>query len=207
MSIPFGADDVRAWGRLAAIMHSACEHWHPSVWLRCQLLKTSPTVTLQRALEYAAHVPWCSEVLEKCGAEIISACEPNLDAKQFHPIHGDLWPGNMLKGASGLRAIDFSESGEGPRAMDLATAFRWMPWREDMMAADVLWRMWLSGYSEIREASDVELSSVPALACLQHLSWLVEEIANAGTIGSANGSWYIEDHCSAIKAIMARARY
>jgi len=201
MSITFEADDARAWGRLVAAIHSACRRWHPSVSLRCKFLRTDPAITIDRALGHA--IPWCNEVLRKFGPDIISTCKA-MDAERFQPIHGDLWPGNVLKGPNGLRAIDFGESGEGPRAMDLATALRWMPWRGDTMAAEMLWRTWLSGYREVHDVSDVELSSVPALACLQHISWLVDEADVPGAKGSANKG-YIEDHCSAIKAIMKRA--
>lgn len=202
MSVQFGFVDARTWGRLAALMHNACERWHPSVWLRCKLLETSPKVAIERVIDHPIQVPRCREILRKLVA-LVSTYEPILNAAAFQPVHGDLWPGNILKGAYGLRVIDFGECGDGPRAVDLATAFRWMPWREDPVVAEVLWRTWLSGYREIREPSDIELSSVPALACLQHVSWMMEEISTAEECESADRSWYIEDHCNAIRAIMA----
>jgi Ser/Thr protein kinase RdoA (MazF antagonist) len=122
-------------------------------------------------------------------------------ASSSQPVHGDLWPGNLLSGPHGLRAIDFAEAGGGPRTIDLATALRWMPWRDDPAGAARSWQAWLAGYTEAGTLSQAELDSVPHVACLQHLIWMEAEVGTS--LDLAESSWYIEDHCSAIRALMA----
>ena len=208
MSIPFKEDDTRAWGRFVARMHTACQRWHPSVQVRAYLLQKSPQVILRQAMSFAAQIAHCRAILERFGTGIIAGCQRLLeDTAAFQPVHGDLWPGNLLKGSAGLRAIDFRESGDGPRAIDLATAFRWMPWSEDATLADALWRTWLAGYREVREPSEIEISSVSSLACLQQLRWLFAEASEAskGVPGYGAVSCYVEDHCANIEVLLSRA--
>jgi Ser/Thr protein kinase RdoA (MazF antagonist) len=117
-----------------------------------------------------------------------------------HAVHGDLWPGNLLKGPHGLRAIDFAETGDGPSIIDLATAFRWMPWQEDREGASRLWAAWVGGYAESGEIFEVGLDVIPAVACLQHLVWMLREVGSSQDLSTI--SWYVEDHCSAIQALL-----
>lgn len=209
--LPLGADDVRAWGRFVARMHAACERWHPSVQVKVRLLKMSPEVTLNRAMSFAAKLPKSRNILEKFGPDIVFGCQRLLDIEEFQPVHGDLWPGNLLKGPDGLRAIDFLESGDGPRAVDMATAFRWIC-GEYKEYTDLLWQAWLSGYSEICKPSALEIDSAPALACLQSLYWLIFETSEAlkegaETEGWSSPSFYVEDHCSTIETLLLNARH
>jgi Ser/Thr protein kinase RdoA (MazF antagonist) len=85
--------------------------------------------------------------------------------------------------------------------VDLATAFRWMPWRADRAGARASWRAWLSGYRGVREPPDAELRGVPPVACLQHLIWMIAEVG-AVPDGNPQASWYFEDHCSAIEDLI-----
>ena len=123
------------------------------------------------------------------------------EPRAARPVHGDLWPGNLLGGPHGLRAIDFAEAGDGPRTIDLATAFRWMPWRDDPAGATGLWSAWLSGYCEAGTISQAELDAVPAVACLQHLTWMIAEVR--ASTEAAETSWYVEDHCSEVQALLS----
>lgn len=138
------------------------------------------------------------DILERASERIICCWEGD---SPIQPVHGDLWPGNLLLGPHGLRAIDFAEAGDGPRTIDLATACRWMPWRDDPAGAARSWEAWLAGYAQVGTFSQAELDSVPHLACLQHLIWMEAEVG--ASQDGAESSYYIEDHCSAIQALLA----
>jgi Ser/Thr protein kinase RdoA (MazF antagonist) len=148
----------------------------------------------------AATVRRTRDILEGNAGRII-ACWEGTRAAQ--PVHGDLWPGNLLAWPHGLRAIDFAEAGDGPRTIDMATAFRWVPWRDDPARAAVSWESWLAGYGEVGVISQAELDSIPPLACLQHLIWMIAEVVTS--TGAAESSWYVEDHCSAVQALLSSA--
>ena len=198
MTLPLEAEGVRVWGRYVSGLHDACRDWHapsplPSPWLRRE-----PRTVLERALSLAAHSRGPRGILEMASERIIGCWE---GAPSIQPVHGDLWPGNLLSGPHGLRAIDFAEAGGGPRTIDLATAFRWMPWSDDPAGAARSWEAWLAGYTEAGTLSQAELDSVPQVACLQHLIWMETEVG--ASPGGAESSWYIEDHCIAIQALLA----
>ena len=120
------------------------------------------------------------------------------------PVHGDLWPGRVLKTKAGLKAIDFRMSGVGTAAIDMATAFRWMPWRTDAQLAAQTWRAWLDGYGAARPVASRDLGVVPALGALQCLHWLILEMAEAEQVGAPveHELFYLRDHCESISALM-----
>ncbi len=198
LPVPFDADVARSWGRYVAVMHAACRDWCPPAPLPSPWLRDDPGTVLGRALGLARSTPSFRAMLEDASERIIRCWE---GAPATQPVHGDLWPGNLLGGRQGLRAIDFAEAGEGPRTIDLATAFRWMPWRDNPAGAARSWEAWLAGYTEVGTLSQAELDAVPQVACLQHLIWMVAEVG--ASPGGAESSWYIEDHCSAVQALLA----
>jgi len=201
---PLSPSDARIWGRFAARLHAATEGWCPSVHVQVPLLEKGPETLLSQALEFAA--PFCQwqSILARFGPRVIVRCRRLLAAVSFQPIHGDLWPGNLLRTPTGFRAIDFEGSGSGPRTIDMASAYRWMPWRENRATAAVLWQAWLAGYLDVHEPSELEIASVPALASLQHLYWLIVEARAVpqGTSGEAELAWYVEDHCGALQVLL-----
>jgi len=198
MPVPFEAERARVWGRYVSGLHNACRDWHrpsvlPSSWLRQE-----PRMVIERSLALTAHSRGPRGILVNASEHIIHCWE---GATATQPVHGDLWPGNLLSGPHGLRAIDFADAGDGPRTIDLATAFRWMPWRDDPSGAARSWEEWLAGYSEVGTLSQAELDAVPPLACLQHLIWMTIEVDASND--AVELSRYVEDHCSAIHALLA----
>jgi Ser/Thr protein kinase RdoA (MazF antagonist) len=200
MTLPLGAGGARAWGRYVSELHRACRDWSAPSPLASPWLRREPRAIVERALTLAARFRGPRGILEMASERIIGCWD---GAPSLRPVHGDLWPGNLLAGPHGLRAIDFAEAGDGPPAIDLATAFRWMPWRDDPTGATMLWDAWLSGYREIGCVSGVELDSVPFVACLQHLIWMIAEVS--ASTDEAEASWYLGDHSDALRAILATA--
>jgi Ser/Thr protein kinase RdoA (MazF antagonist) len=195
--LPFDEETARAWGRYVASMHAACRGWRPTFGLPSPWLRHDPVTVLGRALSITESSPTADGVLKGASERIIRCWD---GGPPIHAVHGDLWPGNLLKGPSGLRAIDFAEAGEGPSVIDLATAFRWMPWREDREGASRLWAAWLAGYTEGGELPDAELAAMSAVAGLQHVVWMITEVGSSQD--TATVAWYVEDHCSAIQALL-----
>ena len=204
MPQPCMPEDAAAWGAFVAAMHVTCELWRPSCAVPVSSMRDPPADLLGEATELATVDVRSLEVIKRFSDVIVGTCERLRKAEATQPVHGDLWPGNLLKSAQGLRAIDFREAGNGSRAVDMATAFRWLPWEENRQKAELLWRAWLSGYRREREPSEAELASVASLACLQHLWWLVQEAraASAGAKGYAQSAWYVRDHCQAIERLL-----
>jgi len=160
---------------------------------------------LSKALTFASRTPKWSALLEELGPAIVSDCQHILQRGEFQPVHGELGPCALLKGRSALQAVDVRFSGYGPPAIDLATAFRWM-WEERLATAQKLWQTWLEGYREERKPSQLELESLPALGCLQQIYWLNVELTEALAEKASEDelAWYVEDHCRAIKVLMAK---
>jgi Ser/Thr protein kinase RdoA (MazF antagonist) len=196
--VPLGEDDARAWGRYVAGLHAACRGWRPKSGLPSPWVRQDPLTVVETALAITAAFPMAHGILEEASERIVRCWD---GAPEFHAVHGDLWPGNLLKGTDGLRAIDFAEAGDGPRVIDLATAFRWMPWREDHEVASQLWAAWLAGYSKGGMITEAELDSIPAVACLQHLVWMIREAGSSQDPSTI--AWYVEDHCLAIRTLLA----
>ena len=136
MPVPFGAERARAWGRYVSELHNACRDWHAPLPLPSPWLRREPRMVLERALALTANSRGSRGILEMASERIIGCWE---GGPSIQPVHGDMWPGNLLSGPHGLRAIDFAEAGQGPRTIDLATAFRWMPWRDDTAGAARSW--------------------------------------------------------------------
>jgi Ser/Thr protein kinase RdoA (MazF antagonist) len=195
--VPFDEEDARAWGRYVAGLHAACRGRRPKYGLLTPWLRNDPATVGERALSITASFPMAHGALEDASKRIIGCWD---GALATHTVHCDLWPANLLKGPHGLRAIDFAEAGVGPRIIDLAMAFRWMPWREDREGSSQLWATWLAGYLQDREMTDVELVAIPAVACLQQLVWMIKEVCSSQD--SSTIAWYVEDHCSAIQALV-----
>jgi|GEM_PF-6585347 len=205
--LPISHEDVVKWGVLTARIHVACERWCPDVHVPTALLRSSPRVMLIRAMDLACGVPESKATLVKFDLTIVPVSEHVFNVGTKCPVHGDLWPGNLLKETDGLRVIDFQESGDGTPVVDMATAYRWMPWRENSKVAHDLWQAWLEAYRQIREPSEIEVNSIMSVACLQQLYWLIEEIKDAHANVSAQPeiAWYVNDHCETIEAILASA--
>jgi Ser/Thr protein kinase RdoA (MazF antagonist) len=197
LPVPFDAGAARAWGRYVAGTHAACRDWRPPGPLRSPWLFPDPAAVLDRALALAEPLRESRDILERATERIVGCWG---EAPRSQPTHGDLWPGNLLRGPDGLRAIDFAQAGDGPRTIDLATAFRWMPWRDDPARAAPLWDAWLAGCGEVEMVPQAELDSVPPVACLQHLVWMVAEVSASN--GVAESLWYVEDHCCAVRALL-----
>jgi hypothetical protein len=90
----------------------------------------------------------------------------------------------------------------------MATAFRWMPWRDDPDRAAPLWQAWLDGYRSRRAPRDSDLRALPALAALQCAYWLCDEVGEALAEGAPKDEllWYVDDHCRTAAALMAQRR-
>jgi Ser/Thr protein kinase RdoA (MazF antagonist) len=205
MRVPFSQRDARRWGRFVARWRVACEGWDSAQRVPAGAVQTAPVALFQEAQSLAKDCDRARGILARWRDSIVVTCESAASDRALEPVHGDLWPGNLLAEARGLRAIDFRASGYAPGAFDVATAFRWMPWRKDTVQAGWRWRAWLSGYRSVRGATLPDLSGVPALACLQHLHFLTEEASAAqrGEPGYGDASWYVEDHCDAIDTLLS----
>jgi Ser/Thr protein kinase RdoA (MazF antagonist) len=198
LPVPYDSDDAQSWGQYVARMHVACRRWQPSTPLVSPWLRHDPVAVLNRAMGLAGSLRESGSILQEASGRIVGCWDR---AAEPHPVHGDLWPGNLLKGSNGLRAIDFAESGDGPHTIDMATALRWMPWRTDPSAAAVLWNSWMTGYSKIGTIRQTELHSVVAVACLQQLVWMLVEVDTSAT--EAESAWYVADHCQAVASLLS----
>ncbi len=198
MTLPLEAEGAQVWGRYVSVLHNACRDWPAPSPLPSRWVREHPGAILRRALDLARSSSSFASILAEASGRIIRCWE---ETPAIQPVHGDLWPGHLLGGPHGLMAIDFADAGDGPRTIDLATAFRWMPWRDDPAGATILWDAWLVGYAEAGTLSQAEFDAVPQVACLQHLIWLEAEVGTAP--GEAESSWYVEDHCTAIQALLA----
>jgi len=206
LPVPFEAADARAWGEFTGRLHTCCESWQPNERVGALLLQESPTELLDEACHLTAASSSGRAIMEQWAAAIASDCDRLIDAEDAQPVHGCLWPGTLLKGSSGLKVVDVRFSGFGPRAVDMANAFRWMYWRDDPTRAASLWGAWLAGYRECRTPSELELRSLPAVASLWNAYWLIDQVdmAMAENARKKDIRWYIDDHCTIIKAQMAR---
>ena len=207
MDVPFGAEGARTWGRLTAEIHLAGSRWRPQRSVKTLFARTAPDRALAEAERLAKLNDQCRETLDRHGNEIVRGARVAMAHDTPIPVHGDLWPGRILKTEAGLKAIDFRTSGIGPPAIDMATAFRWMPWRKDARLAAQTWRAWLDGYESVRPVVLRDLDVVPALGALQCLHWLVVEMTEAKQEGAPpeHEAFYLRDHSEAICALMSNA--
>ena len=134
----------------------------------------------------------------------LASLEALFNAGPVQAVHGDLWPGNLLQHDQSLRAVDFREAGQGSRAIDVANAFRWMPWRGSPDTARRQWRIWLDAYSAVIPLMLLETRTIPSLACLLEIHWLNVEAtaATAGLPDYADRHVYVRDHHNALAAIV-----
>lgn len=197
--VDFGEDLARTWGSYVARMHNACESWRPVRTLRSAVLRAGTASATRSALAYAERPP--DRALLRELAMRLRSCEPVLAAGGLRPVHGDLWPGNLLEDNGRLRAIDFRCAGDGWRVVDVATAFRWMPWRTAPLVARSRWAAWIESYTAACPLAPLELAAVPAVAGLCQVYWMNLEVANARTSGAGHAG-YVRDHCDAIGALL-----
>ena len=116
ITVPFDAEDARAWGRYVATLHDACRDWRPPFPIPSPWLHPDPATVLDRSCALAGPFLGPRGILEAASGRIAGCWE---GARESRPVHGDLWPGNLLRGPRGLRAIDFAEAGDGPRTSSL----------------------------------------------------------------------------------------
>ncbi|MAF10004.1 hypothetical protein CMK11_06085 [Candidatus Poribacteria bacterium] len=192
-------DACRRWGNLAARMHEACVGWRPSARVTAPMLRGGSRAAVRRAIRCAAPIPACRAILEDCAQEIADTCARALSSDADMPVHGDLWPGNILVSADGLRPVDFVESGDGSRIVDFATALRWTT----VEGPGSQWEAWIAGYEDVRPSlRGAELAALPAVASLQQMYWMCVEVEEVAAIGEEDIAPYIEDHCSTIRGWM-----
>ncbi|MBT3270249.1 phosphotransferase [Candidatus Poribacteria bacterium] len=192
-------DACHRWGSLAARMHEACVGWRPSARVTAPMLRGGLRAAVQRAIRCATPVPACRAFLEGRAQEIADTCACALASGVDMPVHGDLWPGNILVSSDGLRPVDFVESGDGSPIIDFATAFRWTT----VEAPEPQWDAWIAGYEDVRPSlRGTELAALPAVASLQQMYWMCAEVEEVAAIGEEEAAPYIEDHCSTIRGWM-----
>ena len=120
-------------------------------------------------------------------------------------MHGNLWTGNVFDRPGGMTVWDMRYCGIGPRTIDIAVgAYRIPAWGDRGDAADCLWHAWLDAYQREQPLSDVEVSTLPAVASLWCAHWLNCEVEEAidRLAPDHEVEWYIEDHCRTIRGLM-----
>jgi len=172
-------EQAQQWGELAARMHIAARDWRPATSSPSAVARRTITASLEQALAATSASPVHSVILARETREIIGGCEAVVRGETSEPAHGDFRPRNLLLNETGLRAVGFDACGDAPAGTDAATALRSMPWRENRDLAARCWRAWLGGYRAVDRDIDALLPSMPALACWQHLHWMLEDIAVA----------------------------
>lgn len=167
--------DYHAWGAYMGRLHLAASRVQSISQYNTPLTSMEPAALFAEAQRLSQLAPECEQVLLHLEARIVQGARSAFVQSRIQPVHGDLWPGNLLQCEGGLIAIDFSESGLGPVAVDVATAYRWMPWEQGHQASSK-WTAWVDGYNE--ECGDVqfEVEHVVTLAALQHLRFMIEEV-------------------------------
>ena len=168
------------------------------------LASIDPASLFAEAKRLSRLVPECERALLPLEKRIVQGVQSAFLQGSNQPVHGDLWPGNLLDCGGELAAIDFSESGLGPTAIDAATAYRWMPWEQRHQASSY-WIAWLNGYNESYGGVQFELEHVMALAALQRLRFMIQEVnscLNGFDSPGVDPAEYIIDHLTSIKQFL-----
>lgn len=197
--------DYQTWGRYVGRLHrvgqtfGATEEW------------PAPLTSLPAERWLADALAGFRSVTAE--AQILLDCRPHILQVYSDPdaccvaVHGDLWPGNLLVGRDGPRAIDFADTGIAPLAVDLATAFRWLPWDRPELARQQ-WGWWLRAYEEEWRGPLPAQPTVAAWAMLQQVRYLVEEVESC--LDGRDGPGvrpvdYVTDHAAKLRQLLSVA--
>lgn len=196
--------DYYAWGAYMGRLHLATSRVQSITPYNTPLTSMEPASLFAEAQRLSRLDPECEQVLLHLEERIVQGTRSAFAQGRTQPVHGDLWPGNLLQCGRGLAAIDFSESGLGPISIDVATAYRWMPWEQGHQASSN-WAAWFDGYSEECGDVQVKVEHVMTLAALQHLRFMIEEVNNClngfDTPG-ADPIEYVTDHVTSIRQFL-----
>jgi Ser/Thr protein kinase RdoA (MazF antagonist) len=197
--------DYQTWGTYVGRLHRVGRLFHPHGEWPATLVSRPPGRWLESAWACVQAETEEAQILLACRAHILQAS--NAANGYCSVVHGDLWPGNILVNQGYPRAIDFSEGGLAPLVLDLATAFRWLPWEQPDLARQ-RWVWWLQGYeAEWRGPLPAE-SAVVSWAMLQQVRYLVEEVT--ACLEGRDGpevipTDYITDHAARLQRLLSVA--
>ncbi|MCG3769177.1 MAG: Homoserine kinase [Nitrosomonadaceae bacterium] len=196
--------DYHAWGAYMGRLHLATGRVQSICQYNTPLTSMDPASLFAEAQRLSRLSPECEQVLLSLETRIVQGARSAFLQSRTQPVHGDLWPGNLLQCDGGLIAIDFSESGLGPIALDVATAYRWIPWEQGNQASSN-WAAWFDGYNEEYGDVQVEVEHVMTLAALQRLRFMIEEVNNClnglDTPG-VDPTEYVTDHVTNIRRFL-----
>jgi Ser/Thr protein kinase RdoA (MazF antagonist) len=190
-------------GQLLARMHDVTSGWQPNLSRVAWNFSLSAGQAVERIRSWGLVELGQAAFLERVTDKIEKALT-GLDMAHQTVIHGDPWYGNLLRCHGGLKAVDLSACGFGPRVGDIAVWFYWMVlslgperWAEPFDAL-------LSAYESIHALDDRERFVIPHLACLRHLWFLVAEVEERMVVSPKDRhaiDFYIQDHVSAVRTV------
>ena len=168
-------DTLEALGRLIARVHLVLStrvfKHRPSLNAETFGLEPLMKISVQRALRDDSRIERYLKIGEQALAGVRSLLERE-DPLKTHPVHGDLYAGNILMGPEGPILLDLDDSRTAPPIQDLWMLAQGDP-RERRLALDTL----IEGYETFQTLPAGSLRMIEALRTLRliHMTaWLIE---------------------------------
>ncbi len=169
-------DHARAWGRLAARMHSFSAGWQPPPGFKRPQWDWKgqmdgpvfgyPTDELVDSMPKEFQEPF--SIISRRVREAMEVWGKGPEA--YGMIHGDMYPENLLFKGNKVYPIDFDDCGYGYWIWDIAVALSQWPWTKEWQQ---IRDSFLEGYATIRSLPEPQLAQLNLFMAAQYATMVL----------------------------------